>query len=153
MCTQKKKLRKRGPAADGEELEAAALDIAALEAAAAAEGRQDHGSRKTAVDKVAKAAADRAAEQQRKQERYATGFIRSLDLHAGGHVCCDPASCASWSHIHSQNGRHVPLCIFMGGTYSVVAREKAVLVKPLPGWPPRGHCSCHLQLEPSCAEI
>ena len=65
---QRRKLRKRESVV---EEEAGGLDIAALEAAAAAEGTQDHGSRGNIEDKAAKAAEARAAEQQRKLERCA----------------------------------------------------------------------------------
>lgn len=73
MCMQKRKMRKKetdtGEDEDGDTKMGGGLDIAALEAEAAAQGTQDHGSRATMVDRAARAEKARAEERQRKQER------------------------------------------------------------------------------------
>lgn len=81
LLSQKRKMRKREAADEADELAAAGLDIAALEAAAAAaEGTQDHGSRRGAADRAAKAEAERAAEKQRRQERCDLTLTSILDV-------------------------------------------------------------------------
>lgn len=86
---QKRKMRKREADADEAEGEAAGLDIAALEAAAAAQGAQDHGSRRGVADRAAKAAEERAAEKQRKQERFVLHMCSQwLHVSQQAEVCC-----------------------------------------------------------------
>lgn len=73
-------MRKKVRAKKGED--EAKLDLAALEAeAAATAGSSDRGSRKTGAAKQAKADADRAADEAKRQSRCA------LHVHVQGCVC------------------------------------------------------------------